>query len=168
MSKLRQVRAALEGNSNITIVDVSEGNFLNGSVNGWSHTMDFMVAPKTGGVYDAADLQRLMLSLIPGLETSCRDDFRDRGDGGLKFGALYFDENIGVVRTHSEVVLTDEDVRATKGFTDGKLVTDNECSVCRRTWVRLYPSVALARAIITGECDAKYEIFKEDLDKYRK
>ena len=164
MSKLTHVRKALEDNPNITIVGALERNYLPDSNGYWSHTVDFHVAPKTGGVYTAKELQTLMMSLVLGLEPTCKDDFRE-WDREMEFGKLYFDEDIGTEAVRHEIILTDEDVFSSDGFVDGKRIIERTEKVQRRTWVRLFPNMQIAAAALKGE--NAFRISKNDLSKYR-
>lgn len=164
MSKLTHVRKALQDNTNITIVGAPERNYLPGRDGYWSHTVDFHVAPKTGGVYTAKELQALMLSLAPELEPTCKDDFHEL-DREIEFGKLYFDEDIGTEAVRREIVLTDKDMFPSDGFVDGKRIIERTEKVQRRTWVRLFPNAQIATAALKGE--NKYSIPKSELTKYR-
>ncbi len=164
MSKFTHVRKALQDNPNITIVGAPEQNYLPGRNGYWSHTIDFHVAPKTGGVYTAKELQALMMSLISGLEPTCKDDFRE-WDREMEFGKLYFDEDIGTEAVRHEIVLTDEDMFLSGGFVDGKRIIECTKKVQRRTWVRLFPNAQIAAAALEGENE--YRISKSELTKYR-
>ncbi|MDP3729688.1 MAG: hypothetical protein Q8R26_02990 [bacterium] len=164
MSKLTHVRKALEDNPSITIVGAPERNYLPGRDGYWSHTIDFHVAPKTGGVYTAKELQELMISLIPGLEPTRRDDFRE-WDREMEFGKVYFDEDIGTEAVRHEIVLIDEDMFSSGGFVDGKRIIERTEKVERRTWVRLFPNAQIAAAALEGE--NKYRIPKSELTKHR-
>ncbi len=163
MSKLTQVRKALEDNPSITIVGAPERNHLPSRDGYWSHTVDIYVAPKTDGVYTVEGLQTLMMSLVPELEQTCKDNFSE-GDYSMSFGMLYFDEVIGTEAVRREMVLSDEDMFSSDGFTDGKLIIEYVNDVKRRTWVRLFPNVEIATVALLGE--NQYEISKKDLAKY--
>lgn len=164
MSKLTHVRKALQGNPNITIVGAPERNYLPGRDGYWSHTVDFHIAPKTDGVYTAKELQALMMSLVPGLEPIYKNDFLEF-DRDMKFGKLYFDEDIGTEAVRHEIVLTDEDMFSSGGFVDGKQIIERTEKVQRRTWVRLFPDAQIAAAALKGE--NKFWISKNELSKYR-
>ncbi len=163
MSKLAQVRKALQENPKIIIVSATEENYLsNGPGYPWGHTVDFYVAPKTNGIYSVQELQTLMASLIPGLEPTSKDDFQE-SKREIEFGKLYFDEDIGTEIVHREVVLTDADVLSSAGFVDCKQITDAMMRIKRRIWVNLFPSVKIAAlALATGK---KYRIFKNELPR---
>lgn len=164
MSKLTHVRKALQENPSITIVGTKEQNCLPGRNGFWSHTVDFHVAPKIGGVYTIKELQTLMMSLVPGLEPTCKDDFCER-DREMEFGKLYFDEDIGTEAIRHEVVLSDEDMFSSSGFVDGRRIIELTKKVQRRTWVRLFPNTQIAAAALKGENE--YQIPKNELAKYR-
>lgn len=164
MSKLTLVRKALQENPDISIVDAPERNYLPYKDGYWSHTVDFHVAPKTGVIYTAKELQALMMSLIPGLEPTCRDDFRE-WEREIDFGKLYFDEVIGVEDIRREIVLTDEDMFLSAGFVEGKQIIEKRIDVMRRTWVRLFPNAQIAAAALRGENE--YRISKAKFVKHR-
>ena len=163
MSKLTHVRKALQDNPNITIVGALERNYLPGRNGYWNHTVDFYVAPKTGGVYTDKELQALMMSLVPGLEPTDKDNFRE-WDREMEFGRLYFDEDIGTEAVRHEIVLTDEDMFSFGGFVDGKRIIERTEKVQRRTWVSLFPNGQIATAALEGE--NRFQISKNELLKY--
>jgi len=163
LSKLTQVRWALQANSNIVIVGQKERNHLPNRDGYWSHTVDIIVAPKDG-LYTAEELQSLMLSLVPeNVEVTCKDDFQDR-ERELQFGKLYFDEVIGSETIHREIVI-DDDVISLDNAVDGKLVIDDTKEVKRRTWVSVYPNAQMAAAALEG--GGLYRVSKEELAKHR-
>src|SRR3989338_6900137 len=123
MSKLTHVRKALQDNPNITIVGALERNYLPGRSGYWSHTVDFHVASKTGGVYTAEELQALMMSLVPGLEPTDKDNLRE-WDREMEFVRLYFDEDIATEAVRHEIVLTDAGMFSSGGFVDGKRIIE--------------------------------------------
>ena len=164
MSKLTHVRKALQDNPNITIVGALERNYLPGRNGYWNHTVDFYVAPKTGGVYIDKELQALMMSLVPGLEPTDKDNFRE-WDREMEFGRLYFDEDIGTEAVRHEIVLTDEDMFSFGGFVDGKRIIERTEKVQRRMWVSLFPNAKIAATALEGE--NMFQISKNELLKYR-
>lgn len=166
MTKLEQVRKALQENPDIVIVGAPEFNYLPGRSSYWSHTVDFYLAPRNTGVYEAKELQSMMKSLIPELTPTTVDDFRDGGKGGsLSFGKLYFDEEIGTETVRRELVLSDLTI-APDNFVEGKLVIDGTEAIRRRTWVRLYPNILIAAEALQDK--NQYSISKEELAKSRK
>ena len=146
MSKLSQVRKALQDNPNITIVAAKEINYLPNKHGYFSHTVDFFVAPKNGTLSTGEELQALMMSLIPGIKPTSVDNFHDYGDS-MSLGKLYFDENIGIKNV--KIVLTDEDMFSSIDFVDGKLEQSEKIE--RRAWVRLYPNIQTAVLAEKGE-----------------
>ncbi|MFA6423800.1 MAG: hypothetical protein WCV83_00625 [Candidatus Magasanikbacteria bacterium] len=165
MNKLSQVREALEGNTSIVVVNCCDINYIPHRDGYWSQTMSFVVAPKEG-IFEAERLQSFMMSLVPGLEPTMVDQFRDAGDL-MDFGKLYFDEDIGTEQVRREITLTDESLFGMDGFTNGKRVILEKLQVQRRTWVRLFPSEAVARACLEGTVPSKYSINKKVLQRFR-
>jgi hypothetical protein len=115
-------------------------------------------------VYTAKELQALMMSLVPELEPTSKDNFRE-WDSEMEFGKLYFDEDIGTEAVRHEIVLTDEDMFSSSGFIDGKQIIELTEKVQRRTWVRLFPNAQIAVAALEGENECR--IPKNELVKYR-
>jgi hypothetical protein len=146
------VRNALQGNSEILIVGDTEANHLPDKFWYWSHTVNICIAPKIP-LYKAEELQLFMLSLITEVVPSDIDGFRS-SEYGLRLGVLYFDEDIGTQKlvVHKEMVLTDESLFSSPGFTKGVLVSDvtTEVSLLRRTWVRLFPDSHHAKNAMSG------------------
>ena len=85
MSKLSQVKKALEENSAITIIAIKDINYLPGKRGYFSHTIDFLVAPATGTVSKAEELQALIMSLVPEVEPTMIDEFYEAGDSTKGF-----------------------------------------------------------------------------------
>lgn len=170
--KLAKVKQALNGNDDVVIVNAEEKIYLPERNGAWSHTVAFWVAPKRG-LYTADELQNFMMKLIPNLEPSSKDDFKE-DPYKITFGRLYFDEKIGEERvtTKRVITLTDKhlfDVAC--GFPGGKktIETDEVFDYRRRVWVRLYPNERFARDVLDGKlpsiCDFLVE--KEVLQKYK-
>ncbi len=149
MSKLNQVRKALQDNQNIVILGAPEHNYLPTRAGYWSHTVDFFIAPKSG-IYTAKELQSFITSLTPGLEPTTIDNFYE-SEQELRFGVLYFDEDIGTESIRREVVLTDQDMFASSGFVSGKRIIEHVEKVQRRTWVRLFPNANVAATVLRGD-----------------
>jgi hypothetical protein len=120
------------------------------------------VAPRTGTVSTAEELQMLMMSLVPGVEPTSVDEFHE-GDDEMRFGKLYFDEYIGTKETCEKIVLTDKDMFSTKGFVDGKIERKGTEKIERRAWVRLYPNIQTAMSAENGT--DVYRIKKKKLGK---
>src|SRR3989344_3312467 len=165
MSKLTHVRKALQENPNITMIGENECNYLPGRYGFFSHTVDFLVAPTRGAVYDTNELQVLMMSLVPELKCTQKDDFRDYHDE-IMFGVLYFDEEIGTEVTRREIVLTDPDMFACSDFVDGKRIIEHTYLLQRRTWVRLFPNTQIAALALEGK--DKYRISKRELSESKR
>ena len=164
MTKLAQVRAALEGNPGITVVAAREGRSMaDWCGSGWAHTVDFVLAPAAEGVYTAEGLQSIMMSLVPGLETTSTDNFWEN-PGVLKYGRLYFDESVGGAAL--TIVITAEDVPVPDGILNDQGAIERTLACKRRVWVRLYPDAELAEAALRGRDE--YEIHKADLLAHRR
>ncbi|MDB5225535.1 MAG: hypothetical protein JWL87_487 [Candidatus Adlerbacteria bacterium] len=162
MSKLASVRAALQGNTNIQIVAVNELNHFPHRDGFWTHTVDFIVAPNQG-IYTGPELQAFMDSLLPGLEATCVDRFHE-WDTSMRFGKLYFDEDIGSETTRREITLFETDFLPVGVVQDGKAVFEETEKIQRRTWVSLYPDqeIAMARARYA------YDIPRTDLLQFQR
>lgn len=149
MNKLTRVRKALGENSKVNIVAVEEKNYLLNGDGTWGHTVDFYVAPKNGGIYNVNELQALIMSLVPELEPTHKDNFCER-ECVMEFGKLYFDEDIGTEFIHRSIVLTDENMISLfnkHGFINGKqAIISSTKKIKRRIWIRLFPSEEIASA----------------------
>lgn len=146
MEKLRQIREALETNPDITVVKAEMRESLTGAFVGFfGYNADFYVAPrKRCGIYDAGELQQLLLSLVPGLKPDeKKDSFRD-ARGGLCSGYLQFYEAIGKVKVREEITLDYEELYGAEGFVNGKLSKGHTYLVQSRITVGLYPSIGWA------------------------
>lgn len=164
MSKLREIREALQANSGIVVVGVQEAKHLPNKPGLWSHIVDFYTAP-CRGLYTVKELQALMTSLFPaGLRPTKQDDFCD-GGSEIRLGMLCFDENIGVEHIRREIILTDEDMLSPDKPDDGRWVVENTANVRRRIGVRLFPNAKIAEAALRGKHE--FQIFKRELRQYR-
>lgn len=152
MDKLTTVRDALEANPDIVIVDVRDYNYIPERDGYWSHTVDFIVAPKKG-IYSADKLQELMITLVPALNPTTTDKFR-QWDWEMAFGKLYFDEEVGTeeIAINRKITLTDEKLFSMEGFQNGQRTIEvhKKEPLRRRTWVRLYPNVEIALLALKG------------------
>src|SRR3989344_8448757 len=171
MSKLTIVRQALERNPDIDVVNVLDSINIQtisypSDLGGWAHTVIYAVSPKRG-LYTAEELQRFMDCLIPGVEPTTRDDFREEHEK-LLFGKLYFDEEIGPVRRTITLELSDEELKDADGF-DGKRTVSDDIyeGHMRRIWVSPYPNEIIARESLRADSSVKYAITQEDLARYR-
>ncbi len=156
-SKLARVREALAQDPRIAIVGQHERNIIPLRDAYWSHMVDIHVAPLCP-VYTGPELQTLMMSLVPDLEPTCKDNFRDLSES-MEFGKLYFDEVIGMEIVVQQLELTDPSMWDTEGFADGKRVIRREKKIQRRIWVRLFPDFIIAHAAFEGRI-APYTINK--------
>ncbi len=163
MSKLASLRQALQENPNIVIVDTKEKNYLPNRFGYWSQTVNFFVAPKFG-LYTQKELQTLLVSLTPNLKPTDRDNFFELGHI-IEFGKLYFDEVIGVETARHKIVITDKELPLSEEFVNGKLVTDRQQQLWRRSWVQLFPNIQIAMEARKGLNE--YCIDKKILAKYR-
>lgn len=149
MSKLTIVREALGLNLNISVVSILKNNYLPERHGYFSHTVDYLVAPKNG-LYEADELQTFMMGLIPSLEPSMKEDFEQSSDI-LRFGRLFFDEVIGRERRTIKriLTLTDEELYNVAGFVDGKRTIDTHVveEYRRRILVRPFPDELYARNV---------------------
>ena len=172
MSKLKIVRQALETNPDVVLVNADERNYLPGRSGFFCHTVDYWVAPKNG-LYTADELQAFMMELVPNLEPTCKDDFRQYSkNGDLGFGKLYFDEKVGQGRriTKRILTLTDEELLNVAGFVDGKQTIDKDVTeeYTRRIWVKPFPNEAFARDILDGKLKySEYSARSTDLKRYQ-
>ncbi|OGH68696.1 MAG: hypothetical protein A3I29_04885 [Candidatus Magasanikbacteria bacterium RIFCSPLOWO2_02_FULL_44_11] len=160
MSKLREIRQALKGYFNIVIVGDKEINYLPDRNEHFGQLVNIFVAARTG-LYRASELQALMFTLIPTVAPTRFDNFsEERND--LKFGKLYFDEEIGEESLYRNITLSDDDLRQTNGFVDGKMEINKKIKLERRTLVRLYPNPAIAKNAAGHELN-KERITMKDL-----
>ena len=181
MTKLEVIRTALQLNPDVVIVDEVEKNYLPEKDGFWSHTIDFLVAPREG-LYTVSKLDEFMLELVPQLEPSAVDYFSQHDSKDhLHFGKLYFDEEIGEVKTTKIITLTDMNLKGhveifpdkdpinEYSFDDkGNLVIEGVEDLRRRTWVNVYPCEDFVKDLIAGKL--KYQEYETDvstLNEYR-
>jgi|SRR3989344_4763405 len=171
MSKLTIVRQALERNPDIDVVNVLDSINIQtisypSDLGGWAHTVIYAVAPKRG-LYTAEELQRFMDRLIPGVEPTTRDDFREEHEN-LLFGKLYFDEEIGPVRKTLTLEFSDEELKDSDGF-DGKRTVIDEVykGHMRRIFVAPYPNSSIARKSASQPMYFIYSAERKELERYR-
>jgi hypothetical protein len=165
MTKLEIVRHALETNPKVVILSMHEENYLPNRHGYWSHTLDYWAAPKKG-IYTAKKLQDFMTGLIPGLQPTCADEFRQSSQS-LEFGKLYFDEQIGSEQITRICTLTDPLMFHSQGFEEGKRTIIENQEYMRRTWVRLFPDQEIAKDILEGKLDGEYHISMAHLKEYQ-
>lgn len=140
-SKLDIVRDSLATNERFEVVSANEGWSSNNNI---SHFVDFYIAPKES-IYDPKKLQRELKKLIP-IKPTMIDDFSS-SETGLRVGVLYFDqEGITIVNTTREYIQT---------FGPDQIINESsqteKRSSLRRVWVRLYPSIEIAKLVLENE-----------------
>lgn len=150
MSKLKEVREALNNNPNIDIVDIwddrkdEERPF-------WlrekrCHFVYFYVAPKTNE-FDTCKLQDILMSLFTKPTPTRSHDFSyDASD--FYPGRHEFEECIGKISTLTKTILSDKDMFSTKGFVKGKHLDKETLDIKRYIEVILFPSANIAREAI--------------------
>ncbi len=165
MNAFKKVLNDLYANQEITVVDIQTTHFDLFCSDLCAEAIKIVVAPKKG-LYTAVELQELMLHLTK-QTPSTKDSFTDY-ENRMEFGKLYFDEKIGVRKTRTETVITDDSILAKnpEGFEQGRRIAEYERELTRRTWVYLYPNVQIAlRAVHDGE--DIFGIDRIDLDRFR-
>lgn len=142
MSKLEIIKQAFAANPLVDVVEElrmeSIPSMRHLRSQGW---VKYWVAPMVA-LYTATDLQKFMLSLVPGLVPSSKDDFYEGKyvDHGtyLRFGELEFVEVIGHTTVHRKLVFSDEDYKALAGK---EIVEDEETfQITRKITIHVYPS----------------------------
>ena len=142
MSKLATVRSALQNDHRLQIVSASEQTHFPHPHLGWTHKVNFVVAPTTG-IYTDKELQKFMLSLVPGLAPTTSDRFMG-WDTRLELGRLYFDENIGSEVIRHEITLNESDFLPADVVENGQADFEETRALRRRIWVRPYPDIEIA------------------------
>ena len=183
MSKLNIVKSALESNPNVVIIMSDEYRenlfpyrvkFPNGIDQGYNilsgQFFDFRVAPKNG-LYTLAELQSFMLGLVPALEPTARDDFRQYQSmfwcGGLRFEEIIGYEKVSTKRIQT---LTDEGLLgAYKSFVDGKRIVDAEDTImyARGILVGVYPDKEFAQDVCEGKIKESNPVSLKELKRYQ-
>ncbi len=125
------------------------------------HWVEYFVAPKTGGLYCALELQEFMMSLLPNIDAYNNGHKFDQDSHGIDFGALRFDEQIGGQVLWCITTITDKDMPAT-----GKKSFRSTRPAIRRIFVRPYPNAQIAKEASEGKRKQDY-IKWGDLRKYR-
>lgn len=136
-SVLDQVRAQLNAREDVYV----GGEVLTSPAGpGWTETVDILVAP-VSPIYDPDKLNVFMDGLITGIQLSARDEAHDYMDGGIHFGMLYFDEDLGMnnEKIISHVTAFEPEALLRAGIKIGRTTRDREERLRRRTWVRVYP-----------------------------
>lgn len=159
MSKLTQIRQALESNSQVVISNVDEKNYLpertGPGIEDYCHKFVYSVVLKSSN-YRIEELQNFMDGLVPGLEPDYRLKFARAGRKGgniFRIGELSFIEKIGEQRTTTKKVLTltDEELLNFNGFVDGKQIIEDDVthSYERRIIIRVYPNEQIREYILS-------------------
>lgn len=151
-SKLVIVREQLQANSRLFYA----GEIFNHPPAGpglgyWIETVDIIVAP-VNSIFDIKKLNEFMDGLID-VESSSRDAARQRSDGGIELGKLYYDESIGTRKQEIKNLVTAVDPEALQraGITIGETHRTVDEEIRRRTWVRVYPDTLSAQTICEYE-----------------
>lgn len=153
-SKLEVVEATLAKRPDIVVVskEIRTTDIRSLSNEVWAEMVNFKVAPLQS-TFDAEKLQALMMGLVPeGLTLSDKDNFSMHAygpEGILKFGTLYFDEDIGSVKGRVDITVEDQQflkrLRASNPSVKSPEITlETDSQLRRSTWVSLYPDVQSA------------------------
>lgn len=147
MSKLNDIKAALEDNPQVTIISVKSSK-----PSAWNDWWDIVVTPREG-LYSGAELQQFMDNIVP-IPATMSDKFWE-SEHLLTFGKLYFDEVIGTATTRGSktITVTDPDVTLPEGYDERgtKIISlDKVVELKRRTLVWVYPDEDYARHRATG------------------
>lgn len=142
MSKLTTIKQALETNALVDVVEELRMESLPSVAHphhqGW---VIYRVAPKVG-LYSVKDLQAFMLSLVPGMEPSSKDDFYEGNYANhgtyLRFGKLVFAEAVGQMTICRKLVLTDDDYKAAAG--KEIIEVEETLQITRAIFIHVYPS----------------------------
>jgi len=122
MSKLSQVRKALQESSNVIIVGVLEKNslpVLPGPYQEYGHTIDFFIAPNrfTDPYFEAyytvekvyGFLMRAFSPELTPTTVKINQELNYFPYQGVKFGEMWFDEDIGTMTFCEKIILRKED-----------------------------------------------------------
>lgn len=170
IEKMQFVVDSLQANPDVVVVGGYEHNYLKDgqmpTPNGfWSRTLDIYTHPKDP-IYDADELNEFMYGLVPELEPTCSDRFRQYGDrrsGTLELGKLYYDEAIGTVATSAVVQLKEGLSIVRAGILTPGWATSRTADLLQRTWVRVFPDAGHLADAAEGENE--YRIPRSDLGK---
>lgn len=163
IEKMQIVVDALRSNPDVVVVGGFERNYLQTGrqplPNGWSRTLDIYTHPKKP-MYNADELNDFMFNLVPELEPSCSDRFRDWG-GELELGKLYYDESIGKVAITAVVELKNNFSTVSSGILAPRWQVDHIQELNQRTWVRIFPDAG--HLVDAAEGHNEYRIPKSEL-----
>ncbi|MEK7558999.1 MAG: hypothetical protein AAB521_01700 [Patescibacteria group bacterium] len=114
--------------------------------------VSIIVSPKNPE-FDVDRLNSFMKNLIAEVDSTSIDRARNRIDGGIDLGRLYYDEIIGTLRTDKTEVIetTEPETVELAGRKVGELKTTDLRDIKRRTWVRIYPDTLSADAVYEYE-----------------
>ena len=144
MSKLEQIKAALDRNQNAKIPILKEGGCFKDNL----QTVTIFVTPNNEKKDEEApspeQLQELMSSLVPELTPDGQTDFQREtldGEEVLVLGFMYFDEEVGVHKSSTCTTFKEEEGRLFPGVTSGE-VYGKETVLRRRTYIRVFPKIS--------------------------
>jgi len=166
MSMLSLVSDALQKNTEIVIVGHREKNSVKElltiiedprNTNPYRHEIYFFVASKTG-LYTVDDLQKLMESLLPGVNQTDLIGFEDI-NGWMKFGSINMEEEIGEELISEKIFLYDPELFSIEGFSDGKALIEKKQTLKRKIVIKLFPNIEYARMIF----NPNLQIVKKDI-----
>jgi len=129
---------------------------LSNAGGGWTETVSIVVAPKKP-IYDFKKLNAFMDGLITGIKTSARDNATDYMGGGIHFGMLYFDEKLGASESEviTKIIAYEPEALLRAGIKIGESRKIGQNRLERRTWVRPYPDVEVAKLVADYEMGLK-------------
>lgn len=144
MNLLQVIKQELEANPRVVVAGIAENNYFPYVKAGFTHTVNFIVAPDLG-MRDPVQLQQFMERLVTPTPFQ-KDNFRII-DNVLHFGKLYFDE----------VILYEE----IAGLATGKKIRkyDAYSGYVRRTRISVYPYVNYAKAVMEGTANSYKMVF---------
>ncbi len=162
MHKLREIETSLTHDGRIILVGRDQNR---DSISGWSHIVEYWVAPKHG-LYTPVDLQYLLIQLVPSVTPTFHDCFRNSADS-LFFGRLYFDEVFH--QRNAEGICADYDSIPAEMTSSGlqlRIQRGEETDHSHRIFVHLVPDERIARDILRGKLPLDFMISKRDLADY--
>lgn len=162
MYKLREIETSLTHDDRIILVGRDQNR---DRIGGWSHVVDYWVAPRRG-LYTLADLQYLLIQLVPSVTPTFHDCFRNNSDS-LVFGQLYFDEVFP--QKDAEGLCADYNsipAETTSSELQLCIQRGEETDHSHRIFVHLVPDERIARDILRGKLPLEFMIDKNDLAKY--
>lgn len=142
VEKMQVVVDALRNNPDVVVAGGFERNYLElgewPRPDGfWSRTLDIYTHPKEP-IYNAGELNDFMHSLVPELEPTQFDSFRD-WDSELALGKLYYDDYIGTAALSATVQLKEGFGMLRSGIVPPQWQVKRTLDLRQRTWVRVFP-----------------------------